>query len=61
MLFILCYKNLSLLRFLHFDHDFFGYVEKWLDKNAMVSFKLYGVTDWTANNCNAHITRYLKK
>ena len=36
----------------------FGYVEKWLDKKAMVNFKIYNFTDWTTNNCNAHIARY---
>ena len=29
---------------------FFGYLEKWLDRKAMVDFKDYGVTDWTTNN-----------
>ena len=39
----------------------FGYVEKWLDKKAMVNFKIYDVTDWTANNYNTHTAQYLKK
>ena len=30
----------------------FGYVEKRLDKNAMINFKIYDVTDWTTNNYN---------
>ena len=34
----------------------FGFVEKWLDKKAMVNFKLYGITDWTTNNCNTNIS-----
>ena len=38
-----------------------GYVEKGLDKKAMVSFKIYVVTDWTTNDYNTHITKYLKK
>ena len=33
----------------------FGYVEKRLNKKAKVNFKIYHVTAWTANNCNAHI------
>ena len=39
----------------------FGYVEKRLDKKAMVNFKIYYVTEWTTNNYNTHITQYLKK
>ena len=38
----------------------FGYVEKRLDKKAMVDFKIYDVTDWKANNCNTHIAQYFK-
>ena len=29
----------------HFYSDYFGYVEKRLDKKAMVNFKIYGVTN----------------
>ena len=39
----------------------FGYVEKWLDKKAKVNFKIYHITDWTTNYCNAHIAQYLNK
>ena len=39
----------------------FVYVEKRLDKKAMVNFKIYDVTEWTKNNSNTHITQYLKK
>ena len=38
-----------------------GYIEKRLDKKAMVNFKIHEVTDWTRNNYNTHITQYLKK
>ena len=34
----------------------FGYLEKRLDKKAMVSFSIYHVTDWTTNNYNKHVT-----
>ena len=27
----------------------------------MVNFKIYDVTDWTANNYNTHITQSVKK
>ena len=37
------------------------YVEKQLDKKAMVDFKFYDVTDWTTNNYNTYIAQYLKK
>ena len=39
----------------------FGYVEKRLDKGAMVNFKLHDVTDWTKNNYNTHTVQYLVK
>ena len=39
----------------------FGYIEKWLDKKAVVNFKTYNVTDWRTNNYNTHITQCLKK
>ena len=40
----------------------FGYVEKQLsDKKAKVNFKFFDLADWTAINCNTHITQYLKK
>ena len=38
----------------------FGYVEKRLDKKAIVNFKIYGTTDWKTNNYNTHITQYVK-
>ena len=28
----------------------FGYLEKRIDKKAMVNFKIYDATDWTTNN-----------
>ena len=37
----------------------FSYVEKWLDKKAMINFKIYDVTDWTTNNHITHISQYL--
>ena len=45
----------------YFCPDFFGRVEKWLDKKAKITFKSYDVIDWEANNHNTHITQYLKK
>ena len=39
----------------------FGYVEKQLDKRAMVNFKIYDVTEWAINNYNTHIAQYLMK
>ena len=52
-------KALFALEILKFLSGLFGYVEKQLDKKAMVIFKIY-VTDWTASNCNLHIIQYLK-
>ena len=48
----------SFLRSLHFS---LGYVEERLRKKAMVNFEVYDVTDWTTNNCNAHLAQYLMK
>ena len=39
----------------------FWLCQKWLDKKAMVNFKIYDVTGWTTNNYNTHIAQYLKK
>ena len=50
-------KALFFHKILHFcleilvDWDF---VEKLLDKKAMVNFKIYDITDWTTNNYNTH-------
>ena len=48
----------SLLKYLP---RLYGYVEKRLDKKAMVNFKIYNVTDGTTNNYNTHIAQYVKK
>ena len=40
------------LSYLNFCSDFFVHAGKWLDKKAKVNFKIYDITDWTANNCN---------
>ena len=39
----------------------FGYVEKQLDKKAVVNFKIYDTTHWTTNNYNTYVARYLTK
>ena len=36
-------------------------MQKGLNKKVMVNFKVYGVTNWTANNHNPDIIQYLKK
>ena len=38
----------------------FGYIEKRLDKQAEVNFKIYDVTDRITNNYNTHVAQYLK-
>ena len=45
-------KALSVLKMFTFLSLLFGYAEKRLDKKTRVNFKIYDVTDWTANNCN---------
>ena len=54
-------KALFVLEIFTFLSWLFGYVEKRLDKKAMVNFKIYDVKDWTTNNRNTYITQYLKK
>ena len=46
---------------LNFCPNFFYHAEKRFDKKAKVNFKIGEVTDWTKNNFNTHIVRYLKK
>ena len=44
-------EGLCTLNILQFLCLFFGHVGKWLDKKAMVKFKIYGITDWQSK-CN---------
>ena len=53
-------KALFILEILTFLYSLLGYVEKRLDKKAMVNFKIYGATDWTINNYNTNIVQYPK-
>ena len=39
----------------------FGYEENQLDKKVVINFKIYDVSDCTANNYNTHTAQYLKK
>ena len=43
---------------LKFDFNKVGLLDSEIVK---VNLKVYDVTNWIANNYNAHITRYLKK
>ena len=54
-------KALFVLEIITFFSSLFGYVEKRLDKKAMVNFKIYDVTDWTTNNYITYNAQYLKK
>ena len=54
-------KALFVLEIFTYLSWLFGYVEKGLDKKAIVNFKIYDVTDWTTNNYNTLIAQYLKK
>ena len=47
--------------YLNFCLDFFGNVEKRLDKKTKFNFKIYDVTDCATNNNNINIAKYLKK
>ena len=54
-------KVLSILKIFKFLPWQFSRVEKWLDQKDKVNFKIYDITTWETNNCNTHITQYLKK
>ena len=54
-------KAVLIFEILTFTSWLFGYVEKRLDKKAMVNFKVDDVTDWTTNDHNTHIAQYFKK
>ena len=54
-------KAVLIFEILTFTSWLFVYVEKRLDKKAMVNFKVDDVTDWTTNDHNTHIAQYLKK
>ena len=53
--------HFSSLRNLNFCPDFFGHVEKRLDKKAKVNFTIYNVINWETNNYNTLAAQYLKK
>ena len=51
------------LKGLTFCPEFFGYLEKRLHKKAKskkINFKSHGITNLNTNNCNKHISGYLK-
>ena len=54
-------KALFVLEIFTFLFRLFGYVEIGVDKKTKVDIKIYGVTDWTANNYRAYIAQYLKE
>ena len=54
-------RTLFVLEIFTFLCWIFGYVENRFDKKSMVSFNIYDVTDWIANNHNTHIKQHLKK
>ena len=43
-------KALFVIEIFKFLSRLLGHVEKSLDKKAMVTLKIYDVTDWTTNN-----------
>ena len=54
-------KALFVLETFQFSFWIFGHVEKWRNKKAKVNFEIYDVTNWTTNNFDTYIARYLKK
>ena len=57
--FYFIFKVLIALKFFFFYC--FGHGRKRLDNKVKVSFGIYGIIKWGANNCNTRISRYLKK
>ena len=49
--FMLKTRFVSIFTFLSWS---FGYVEKWIDKKALVNFKIYDVLDWIKDNDNTY-------
>ena len=47
-------KALFVLKIFKFLSSIFGQVEKQLDQEDMVNFKIYGVKAWETNNGNIH-------
>ena len=45
----------ALFFLIHFCPDFFGHLEKRLDKKAKVDFKIHDAISWERNNYNTHI------
>ena len=60
MLFI-SLKTLFALEIFIFSFSILRYIEKWLDKKAMVNFKIHGVKNWATNNYNTYTAQYIKK
>ena len=56
--FIFHFKALFVLEIFTFLYWLFGYVEKRLDKKAMINYKIYDVIQWATNNYNTHIAQY---
>ena len=57
MLFYFMLKSLFVLEIFTILSWLFGYIEKGFDKNAMVNFKIYDVTNCTRNNYNTQIKK----
>ena len=56
-----CSEDIKIILFLNNFPDFFGRVKKQFGKKLKVNFQVYDVINWETNNCNTHITQYLKK
>ena len=61
MLYNAALKALFVLVIFKFLFCLFGHLGKRLDKKAKVNFKIQDVTNWTTDNYNKHIARYLKE
>ena len=61
MLFYFMLKTLFVFEIFRFLSWLFRYIEKQLDKKALVNLKIYHVADWTTINYNTYIVHYLKK
>ena len=51
-------KALFFLVIFSFLHQLFGYLEKQIDKKAMINFKIYDMADLRKNNYNTYCRLY---
>ena len=59
--FYIMLKTLFALEIFIFSFWILRYIEKRLDKKAMVNFKIHDVKNWATSNYNTYTAQYIKK